>query len=90
MQFEYDELKSESNLEKHGIDFKGAQDLWLDPLRIEYDLEYGGEKRFAVVAKLTDGWWTAICTMREERVRIISVRRSVQKEVSAYDKAQND
>ena len=28
MQFEYDWSKSESNLEKHGIDFEEAQELW--------------------------------------------------------------
>ncbi len=31
IKFEYDERKSQSNLEKHGIDFVDAQALWNDP-----------------------------------------------------------
>ena len=90
MQFGYDPRKNTANLEKHGIDFEEAQAIWDDSKRIEYDVEYGGERRFAVVGKLLDGHWTAVCTMREENVRIISVRRSTVKEVSAYDKTNND
>ena len=29
--FEYDDDKSQANLEKHGIDFLNAQALWKDP-----------------------------------------------------------
>lgn len=90
MQFEYDPSKSESNLEKHSIDFDEAQEMWGDPNRIEYDLCYGGEDRFAVVARLSDGLWTAVCTKRGNNVRIISVRRSVREEVSLYDKTNNE
>lgn len=90
MQFEYDPNKSESNAEKHGIDFEEAQQLWEDQWRIEYELESRGESRFAVVGRLLDGYWTAICTMRGENVRIISVRRSTMEEVSTYDRTNND
>ena len=90
MKFEYDGWKSESNLAKHGIDFEEAQELWLDANRIEYDLRYGGEDRFAVVGRLKDGCWTAVCTLRGENTRIISVRRSTHEEVSLYDKTNND
>lgn len=34
-QFEYDEQKSRSNLDKHGIDFEAAQALWNDPDLLE-------------------------------------------------------
>ena len=34
-EFEYDEKKNASNLEKHGIDFVDAQALWLDPDLLE-------------------------------------------------------
>ena len=33
--FEFDERKSQINLEKHGIDFVDAQALWADPDLIE-------------------------------------------------------
>lgn len=35
MIFEYDPSKSQSNKEKHGIDFDEAQVLWQDPERLE-------------------------------------------------------
>lgn len=90
MRFEYDEAKSNLNPEKHGIDFDEAQELWDDPYRIEYAVETRGEKRFVVVARLLDGRWAAICTMRGEAVRIISARRATREEVSEYDRAGND
>ena len=32
-EFEFDEAKSQANLDKHGIDFVAAQMLWKDPYR---------------------------------------------------------
>lgn len=42
--FEYDIWKSMSNLEKHGIDFQEAQELWLDPGLVEFRLYHSGGK----------------------------------------------
>lgn len=33
--FEYDDDKSQANLEKHGIDFLDAQAMWKDPALLE-------------------------------------------------------
>jgi hypothetical protein len=33
--FEFDEAKSQANLNKHGIDFVAAQGLWKDPYLLE-------------------------------------------------------
>ncbi len=90
MCFEYDPRKSESNREKHGIDFEEAQALWDDPHLLTFDIEFGGEKRYGVIARLFGALWTAIYTMRGENTRIISVRRSAPKEVSLYDRNRND
>jgi len=35
MPFEFDPVKSAQNLVKHGIDFEKAQDIWMDPDRLE-------------------------------------------------------
>ena len=90
MYFEYDQAKSISNLEKHGIDFEEAQELWSDPFATAAALEHRGERRWVLIARLADGVWAAIYTMRGERVRIISVRRATAREVAVYDKARND
>lgn len=84
MEFEFDEQKSLHNLEKHGMDFVQAQDLWLDPKRIEVTARSETEPRFALIAHHNNRLWTAIFTLREHRIRIISVRRSRHEEEQGY------
>jgi len=86
MIFEYDENKSLSNKQKHGIDFKEAQALWSDPYAFELESKNSeNEKRFLVLGKIASKNYTAIITYRLENIRIISVRRSREKEVKLYE-----
>ncbi len=86
MDFEYDPKKSESNKEKHGIDFEEAQMLW-DSRYITIPVEHDfGEQRFIVIGTLKERCWTAVITYRGERIRIISVRRSRKNEEAFYGK----
>ncbi len=89
MKFEWDPAKSAANGIKHGIDFTEAKSLWLDENRIEIHLPYPVESRHIVIAKLNNKHWTAVYTMRSENIRIISVRRSREKEVALYGKEKN-
>lgn len=81
--FEFDEAKSIANLEKHGIDFIEAKEIWKDLYIAEFRFNYDIEPRFGAIAKIKDKYWTAVYTMRGENIRIISVRRSrdVEKEI---------
>ncbi|NBD14731.1 MAG: BrnT family toxin [Cyanobacteria bacterium] len=85
MKFEYDLAKSESNQFKHGINFEQAQQLWLDPRRVEIQAKSMIELRFMVIGKIEGRCWSAIVTYREQTVRIISVRRSRKEEVGLYE-----
>lgn len=85
MQFEYDLTKSLSNQSKHGIDFDEAQLLWQDPYRVEITAKSTTEPRLIVIGKIGNKHWSAIVTYREERIRIISVRRSRDNEVDLYE-----
>lgn len=85
MEFEFDDPKSQSNLAKHGINFLDAQKLWVDPDRIEIPARTEDELRFLVIGKIARKCWSAIITYRENRVRIISVRRSRKEEVAIYE-----
>lgn len=76
MTFEFDHLKSSSNKEKHGIDFDEAQHLWLDPERTIIPARTLLETRYLMIARLHGIHWSAIYTMRESVIRIISVRKS--------------
>ncbi len=86
MKFEWDSGKSEKNRGKHGIDFEAAKGLWLDENRIEIEAPNPVEKRNIIIAKLHGKLWTAVYTVRSDTVRIISVRRSREKEAELYGK----
>jgi uncharacterized DUF497 family protein len=83
MAFEFDTAKS-ANLEKHGIDFIGAQALWCDADRLEIPARSLDEPRTQVIGRIGDVVWSAFITMRGDRVRIISVRRARDEEKAAY------
>ena len=85
MEFEFDKRKSETNMIKHGIDFIEAQKIWNDPDRIEIPAKTIDEQRFLIIGKISDKYWSGIITYRNERVRIISVRRSRPKEIDIYE-----
>jgi uncharacterized DUF497 family protein len=85
MEFEFDPAKSNSNKKKHGIDFNEAQALWNDADFIQIPLKTSDEPRFLVIGRISEKHWPAIITYRNEKVRIISVRRSRQEEVEIYE-----
>ncbi len=83
--FEFDDAKSRSNREKHGIDFVEAQALWDDPDLIEIPARTEDEPRYLVVGAIFGKHWSAVITYRERAIRIISVRRSRREEVRLYE-----
>ena len=86
MVFEYDETKSSINKSKHNIDFKEAQRLWDDPYSFELpSLQHKDEERFLVLGQINLKNYTAIITYRGPNIRIISVRRSREKEIKLYE-----
>jgi len=85
MEFEFDPEKSEKNKEKHGIDFYEAQLLWDDPDLLEIPAKVVDEPRFMVIGKIADIFWSGVVTYRNEKIRIISVRRSRKEEIDAYE-----
>ena len=83
--FEFDDIKSLSNLSKHGIDFMSAQALWEDPDLVEIQANSDDEPRFLVIGRIDNKHWSAVITYRENNIRIISVRRSRNLEVELYE-----
>jgi|TARA_R110002095_G_scaffold168527_1_gene146233 uncharacterized DUF497 family protein len=83
--FEFDNNKSTSNLEKHGIDFASAQKLWLDAGLVEVKAKSEDEPRFVVIAKIANKYWSAVITHHGSSIRIISVKRSRKAEVEIYE-----
>ena len=85
MEFEFDPAKSASNLEKHGIDFTAVQALWDDAMRVEIPALTVDEPRWLVIGQIAGRHWSAVVTYREQRVRIISARRSRKEETALYE-----
>jgi uncharacterized protein len=71
--FEWNEDKNQSNIEKHGIDFKTAQLAFIDSKRvIAEDLGHStNEKRYFCFGKVKGGILTVRFTYRSNVIRII-------------------
>jgi len=85
--FEWDELKSEANLIKHGILFDDASDIFYEPV-ILYPSDRNHEERWVAVGALEDRLIAVIFTRRANVIRIISARRARKHEERAYRNAQ--
>ena len=83
--FEFDGKKSEINLEKHGIDFVDAQQLWADPDLVEVQARSTDEPRTLVIGSIDGKVWSAVIAYRSKTIKIISVRRSRKAEVAMYE-----
>ena len=88
MDLEWDSAKEQANRKKHGIDFRTAARVFLDPFAIEFDdLDATRELRFNVIG-LVDGRMLFVTyTMRGEVVRIISARGAEPHEKRKYHEA---
>jgi uncharacterized protein len=85
VEFEFDPAKSAANLEKHGIDFTQAQQLWQDVARVEIPGRTTDEPRWLVIGRIDGRHWSVVVTYRQGRARIISARRSRKEEVALYE-----
>jgi len=86
MTFEFDKNKSIINKTKHGIGFIEAQELWEDPYSFEIPSSQSeDEERYLVFGRIQAKLFTAIITYRKDKIRIISVRRSREKEIKLYE-----
>ena len=85
MDIEFDAAKSQSNKDKHGIDFVEAQRLWDDPDRLEVPARSEDEKRYLMIGRIDKIFWSAFFAIRSQRIRLISVRRSRKEEKELYE-----
>jgi len=86
--FEWDPIKSEANLEKHGIDFLGAQTIW-DGIVLTFQSEQSqhGEVRHLAIGLYQEREIAVVYTHREDRIRLISARRARKNEREIYWKS---
>ncbi len=86
MNFEWDDEKALANEKKHGIAFKTAVRVFLDPNRLEdYDREHGGnEDRWVTIGLVESRLLMVVYAERREAIRIISARKATKNEQKAY------
>ena len=87
MEFEWDEAKRQSNLEKHGVDFIDAALVLADaPLILEDARRDYGEQRCLAFGERNGLLFIVAFTLRDGAFRIISVRRANARERRSYEK----
>ena len=86
-EFEWDDLKAEANLKKHGVSFREARRVFDDIFAlVEEDIDADfGEDRFLATGMVGD---TLIMVVYTERVRLISARRATGHEQRRYCRSQ--
>lgn len=87
MKFEWDEAKRRSNLEKHGLDFAGCDQVFSGAtLRAEDDRFDYGERRLVTIGLLEGRVVTVVHTETDDIIRIISIRKATRNEQKTYFK----
>jgi uncharacterized DUF497 family protein len=84
MEFEWDERKANTNLQKHHIDFQDAIQIFLDPNRLDDEDYNTAEERYRTIGLMRGRVIFVVYTWREERIRIISARRATKHERQEY------
>ena len=85
MEFEWDENKRQSNLEKHKIDFVAASVILKSTFTIKSVSLYLDERRYLATGKIDDLYVTVVYTIRVDKCRIISARIAREKERIYYE-----
>lgn len=86
--FEWDERKRQRTLAERGIDFLDLLTVFDDPARVEVEdtrRDYG-ESRFVILCPVRGRLFHVTYTRRGERRRIISARKTNQREQRAYER----
>jgi len=87
VRFEWDDEKAVANLEKHGVSFGEATEVFYDPNALEgFDAEHStDENRFFIIGLSSRRLLYVVYAERAGDVlRIISARRAVKREQELY------
>jgi uncharacterized protein len=88
MQFEWDPGKATLNWKKHGITFREAQTVFLDPLSVTFEdsAHSIGERRYLTIgASWRHRLLVVAHTEREEAIRIMSARLATTHERKRHE-----
>jgi uncharacterized DUF497 family protein len=92
MRFEWDEEKNQANIQKHGLDFADAPEMFTAPMLTALDdrADYG-EDRWIGLGMIRSRIVVVVFTERgEDVIRIISLRKALKHERQRYEQALRD
>ena len=89
--FEWSDEKDRMNFAKHGIHFKTAAKVFLDPhMLIREDREHPSELRYDILGRVGKVLFV-VCTFRYQNIiRLISARLATNLEVERYEYGEDD
>jgi uncharacterized DUF497 family protein len=83
--FVWDERKRLSNIEKHGIDFQDAIEVFSDPDALSFQSRVEHEEdRYLIIGRCQGRVITVIFTWRGDTIRVISARMARREERQRY------
>ncbi|WP_414752146.1 BrnT family toxin [Anabaena sp. CCY 9910] len=88
VEFEWNENKAQSNIEKHGVTFEEAAEVFFDPFYQIGDATANNEQRdFILGYSLAQRLLLVVYLARGSRTRIISARPATRTERKLYEQA---
>jgi uncharacterized DUF497 family protein len=86
LEFEWDDNKNKSNIEKHKLSFELAKYVFEDDSFVNFidtKKDYG-ETRFLGFSKIEEVLFCVSYTIRKNKIRLISLRKAREKELNKY------
>ena len=89
MKYEWDEVKRQSNIDQHGIDFIDVLPLFADTnsIRLEDNRRDYVEIRYILFGEIDGRLFQIAYTIRGSVIRVISARRGNKRERRIYENA---
>ncbi len=87
MKYEWDEVKRQSNIDRHKVDFLDVLPLFVNPeaIRLEDNRRDYGEIRYILLGEIDERLFQIAYTIRGSVIRIISARRGNKRERRIYE-----
>jgi uncharacterized DUF497 family protein len=90
IEYEWNEDKRLSNLERHGLDFRRAYLVYENPGKLTLKSRYSHEPRLVDIAEVEGRAMVLVYTLRRDAVRCISFRYAKRKERRMFDEQEED
>lgn len=90
VEFEWDDQKAQQNIEKHGVTFEEAAEVFFDPFYQYGDATPAGiheQRDFILGYSVTQRLLLVVYTERKQRTRIMSARLATRPERKLYESA---